>query len=116
MKKLLDVEKAHAHCLERSCATEIMKKCQLWVVRWKTGQTASCQLAVCEASFRGITVKDSYCDSGINQWRKLLLETVDKLKVALADVALQSALWQSAWEDIDSQAAEMTTLQKATGV
>lgn len=50
--------------------------------------------------------------AGINEWRKLAFEAVDKLKLAEVDMTLQAALQESALEEKDSETTVVTASKK----
>lgn len=51
----------------------------------------------------------------LREWRKLAVETAEELKIAQADVVLQSGLCEAVREKMSAQTIEMMELQEHLG-
>lgn len=112
VEKTLNAKKARVKRLERDVVAEAEKRPLLLIKRRETSETASCHLAEDGESLQESQSKIATVTAVLREWRKLATETVEKLKVAKADVVLQSGLSKTAWEDMDDQPAELAKLKE----
>lgn len=81
--------------------------------RREAHQTASCQLVAGKGSFYAPQSKSVTVSCGLNELHALGKKEAKKLKVAQANVVLQSALRDSTREEMDALMLEMKIIQNS---
>lgn len=100
-------EGARVECLEREVSVEA-EKWQQSLAERKTSQTASRQLAEDKEPFQDLQTEISTETAQLRKWRNLVTETAEGLKVAQADLVMQSALLEAVQKEMDAQTTERT--------
>lgn len=108
----LDAGKSLVERLKCVLATEVKRVQQFMAERRGTSQTASRSLAKSENSFRDLLLKVATMTAERDEWYDQTAKGLEKLKVAEADIALNSALREAVREFIITHTVEIAKLQE----
>lgn len=79
VEESLNAKKAHAKPVEHKCAMEVEKRQQLLAACWKSGLTASHQLATLEESLQNLQLKIAAAIAKMIKWRKQGTEAAEEI-------------------------------------
>lgn len=111
-EEVLTAKRARVKRFERDVAVQVEKWQQLLVDRRKTSETASRQLAEDGELLQELQSEVATVTEELREWHNLATETAKKLKIANADVVLQTGLQETTQEEMDAQTVEVAELQE----